>query len=79
MNSINDDYHVISHNRKERHLRARKNYGGINLLIKKCLEKDYSYDIIDKCYEGILDLNGILLFFLSFFFFLTSMENTSFK
>ena len=49
-----NDYHCISHNRKVRHLRAKKNYGGVCILIKKHLDRYYSYTTVDKEHDGIL-------------------------
>ena len=43
-----DYYHCISHNRKVRHLRSKKNYGGVCILIKKHLDRYYSYTTVDK-------------------------------
>jgi hypothetical protein len=49
-----NNFHCISHNRKVRHLRAKKNYGGICILINKYVLKLYLYTIVDKQFDGIL-------------------------
>ena len=47
-------YDCFSFPRGERHLRAKKNYGGVCVLIKKTLNQYYDYYVVDKCYDGIL-------------------------
>ena len=51
---INEDYRAIPHNRKATHLRAKKNYGGICLLIHRFVDTHYVCNIVDKEYDGIL-------------------------
>ncbi len=48
------DYHCIPHNRKVRHLRAKKNYGGVCIYIKRYLYAMFSCVVVDKEYDGIL-------------------------
>ncbi len=51
---INNDFIAIPHNRLTRHLRSKRNYGGINVVVNKCFLNDYVYDIVDKECDGIL-------------------------
>ena len=51
---INEDYRSIPHNRKVTHLRAKKNYGGVCLLIHRFVDTHYVCNIVDKEYDGIL-------------------------
>ena len=51
---INEHFYPIPHNRKVTHLRAKKNYGGVCMLINKSMDRCYTYTIIDKEFDGIL-------------------------
>ena len=51
---INEDYRSIPHNRKVTHLRAKKNYGGVCLLIHRFVDTHYVCNTVDKEYDGIL-------------------------
>ena len=47
-------YLCITNSRRLRNVRARRNSGGVCLLFKDCILSKYKYEIIDKCYDGIL-------------------------
>ena len=47
-------YLCITNSRRLRNVRARRNSGGVCLLFKDCILNKYKYEIIDKCYDGIL-------------------------
>ena len=44
------------YNRNVTHVRANKGSGGIGWLVKDSLLGNFSFEVIDKCYEGIMSL-----------------------
>ena len=52
--NIDEIFHAIPHNRKVTHLRAKKNYGGVCMLINKSMDRCFTYNTIDKEHDGIL-------------------------
>ena len=44
----------LSHPRSVRHLRARRNYGGVCVLISDFLKQCFTFSVVDKAYDGIL-------------------------
>ncbi len=52
-------YELVRHDRAFVHRNAPKTWGGVGFLIKHELLKDYEYNVVDKCYEGILAIELI--------------------
>lgn len=50
-------YTWYGHNRSMIHVRANKGSGGVGWLVKNNLYNDFSFDIFDKSYEGIISLS----------------------
>ena len=48
------NYTWFGHNRTLTHSRARRASGGVGWLIKNDLLNDYSFNVIDKSFEGII-------------------------
>ena len=49
-----EGYLWIGHNRKSKHVRAKKASGGVGILVKDKVLDQYSVSSIDKCFDGIL-------------------------
>ena len=56
---VNEHYRTIPHNRMLTHLRAKKNYGGICMLIHRFVDVRYICSTVDKEYDGILAVKFI--------------------
>lgn len=55
-NIVMSNYTWFGHNRKCTHFRSRRASGGVGWLIKNELLSDYSFNVIDKSFEGIIAL-----------------------
>ena len=49
-------YKCFPHNRSLTHVNARRNYGGVCVLVKNMLFNEYNVEVVDKSYDGILAL-----------------------
>ena len=47
-------YTCISYPRQFRHVRAKRNYGGVCILVRNCLLQYFDFNIIERSYDGIL-------------------------
>ena len=51
---INNEYECIPHNRPCRHIRAKRNYGGLCVIFRKHLYLLYHIEVVDKTVDGIM-------------------------
>ncbi len=55
------NYTVIHHNRQEKHVKARKGSGGVAVLVKESVFRDFDVSVIDKAIDGLLVLKFVNL------------------
>ena len=49
-----EDYKFINHCRKRQHIRAVRAFGGVGMFVKNYILEEFSVEIFDKTYDGIL-------------------------